>query len=81
MSEYMFGMTKIKPSRSKVKKMEKICREEGGDGYVEVNVKQGDCPGINNGYYQGWFVGPNLGAPFDQQLAKRVGDRVEKECK
>lgn len=80
MSEFMFSITRNKPTRATAKKMHRICREEGGFGFTEVNVKEGDAPGINNGRYQGWFCGPNRGTPFDQDLAKRVRERVEKEC-
>ena len=41
-----------------------------------VNVKAGECPGINGGRYQGWYVGPNYGAPFDARLAQRVDARL-----
>jgi hypothetical protein len=77
MSEYMWGITYEKPSRASAKKMDKICKEEGGYGYNEVNVKEGRSPGINNGRYQGWFCGPNMGDPFDGDLARRVDARVE----
>lgn len=78
MSEYMFGVMHNKPSRAKAKKMDRICREEGGYGLNEVNVKEGTHPGVNHGKYQGWFSGPNRGNPFDQKLATRVSDRIAK---
>lgn len=84
MSEYQFGVTYTKPSAKDAKRWDRICKAEGGTGYGEVNRKRGDCPGINNGKYQGWFTGPNYGDPFDQQLRERVlvavgwGDEVER---
>lgn len=80
MSEFMWGVTCSNPGRAKAKKMDRICREEGGYGFQEVNVKEGASPGINNGRYQGWFTGPNHGAPHDGDLARRVGDRIDSEC-
>lgn len=80
MSEYMWGNTYNKPTRAKAKKMDRICRDEGGYGLNEVNVKEGSTPGINNGLYQGWFCGPNRGTPFDQEMAQRVTERIAKEC-
>ncbi len=75
MGEYMFSIRYNRPSRKIAKRLDTICREEGGYGYTEVNVTDGDAIGINNGRYQGWFVGPNLGSPFDDDLAKRVKAR------
>ena len=80
MSEFMWGRITQKPSRAKAKKMDRICREEGGSGFDEVNVTAGFTPGINNGRYQGWFIGPNRGAPYDRDLAKRVSERIKREC-
>ena len=80
MSEFMWGITYKKPSRANAKKMDRICREEGGWGFDEVNVKEGTTPGINNGRYQGCFYGPNYGSPHDKDLARRVRQRIDKEC-
>ena len=80
MSEFMWGVTYKKPSRANAKKMDRICREEGGWGFDEVNVKDGATPGINNGRYQGHFYGPNYGSPHDGDLAKRVSERIKREC-
>mgnify|MGYP001145623081 CR=1 FL=1 len=77
MSEYCFGVTYDKPAKREAERWDRICKQEGGFGYTEVNRKEGDCIGINNGRYQGWFVGPNYGAPFDEQLAQRVFDRID----
>jgi len=78
--EFMWGVTTQKPSRAKAKKMDKICRDEGGYGLHEVNVEEGAAPGLNNGRYQGWFAGPNYGSPHNGDLARRVAERIEKEC-
>lgn len=79
MGEYFWGIRKIKPSRKAAKKMDQICKEEGGYGYTEINVKEGTTLGINNGQYQGWMSGPNRGSPFDSELAARVDARIIRE--
>ena len=76
MSEYMFGVTRENPGRREAHRWDRICREEGGYGYTELNVGEGETPGVNNGRYQGWFSGPNLGSPFDDRLRDRVMDRI-----
>jgi hypothetical protein len=75
---FLFGITNNKPSRETAKKMDQICREEGGICYVEVNIDQGATPDINNGRYQGWFVGRNHCTPFDNDLRDRVMSRCRK---
>ena len=80
MSEFMWGLIRQKPNRAKAKKMDRICREEGGSGFDEVNVTAGFTPGINNGRYQGWFIGPNHGEPYNRALARRVNERIKREC-
>lgn len=79
MSEYMWNVTGLKPSLIQAKKMDRICCDEGGYGYTEVNRRRGAAPGINNGQYQGWFSGPNLGSPFDEYLRSRVEERLRQE--
>jgi hypothetical protein len=76
MSEYMFGVTYTKPSRKDAKRFDRICRDEGGYGFTEVNVRADQSQGVNNGRYQGWFTGPNYGAPFDDHLRDRVLERA-----
>jgi hypothetical protein len=69
MSEYMFGVSRQKPTRKVAKRMESIARRHGAY-LVEATI-----PGTG---YQRWFVGPNLGHPFDRALSKAVyGDLVE----
>lgn len=77
MSEYMFGIIYDRPSKKDADRMDKICRKAGGYGFNEVNRREGDCPGINNGHYQGWFCGPNLGSPFDDRLRVDVLSQCE----
>lgn len=50
--------------------------ESNGATFVEVNVKKGAAPAINNGNYQAWFAGPNHGNPFDQRLAAKVESEI-----
>lgn len=68
MSEYMFGITKTEPSQKVYDQLDAICKEEGGFGFTWL-----DIPGNRIG----WFSGPNLGSPFDEDLARRVLTRCE----
>lgn len=79
MSVFQFGIQTIKPTRKQAKIMHKVCIDEGGYGYNEVNVKPNQRPEINHGQYQGWFSGPNLGNPFDRDLAQRVSETLNCE--
>lgn len=63
MSEYMFGVSRQKPTRKAAKKMEQIAKRAGAY-LVEATI-----PGTG---YQRWFVGPNLGNPFDQRMSNDV---------
>jgi hypothetical protein len=76
MCQYFFGVTTVKPTRKVAKQMNKICLEEGGYGFDEVNVKAGSAPNINHGNYQGWFCVHNMGNPFNQDIEKRILDKV-----
>ncbi len=69
MSEHMFGVTHAKVSARECNRRDRICREEGGHGYTQIKEAGGG--------WLGWFSGPNLGDPFDRDLAKRVTARVE----
>lgn len=71
MSEFMFGVTKNKPTRREAAKIATIARRHKAT-FVEVNVREDAAPGINNGRYQAWFAGPNYGSPFDQRMASAV---------
>lgn len=81
MSEYCFNLLFDKPSRNAAKTIDRICKDEGGWGFNELNVKEGEHPWCNSGRYQGWCVGPNRGSPFDQDLADRVSSRIAKEVR
>lgn len=72
---YMWGITTERPTRAEARRRREAAKAEGAT-YVEANVKAGECPGINGGRYQGWYVGPNYGAPFDARLAQRVDARL-----
>jgi hypothetical protein len=69
MSVYMFGVSRQKPTRKAAKKMEQIAKRHG------AYLVEATLPGTG---YQRWFVGPNLGHPFDQQLSKDVTDDLVK---
>lgn len=62
MSEYMFGVSRRKPSRKDAKKMERVA-ERHGCTFVEANLPEG---------YRRWFAAPNRGAPFDRQTENAV---------
>lgn len=70
MSEHMWGVTREKPSRATARRWDRICREAGGYGFVEVSD---GFPG-----YLGWFAGPNRGHPFDRHLEQRVAEAINK---
>ena len=76
MSEYFFGSVKQVPNRKTAKAWDQACKDCGGHGLIEWNVKVGDQPGVNNGHYQGNFIGPNRGAPYDHELAARVRAKI-----
>lgn len=67
MSEYMFGITRIRPTAQVAEQLDRICREEGGTGFQWCGQA---------GVKMGWFTGPNRGAPFDRNLRDRVLRRV-----
>jgi hypothetical protein len=70
MSEYIFGTTCKRHTKRNAKLLDRICKQEGGHGFVgPVNI-----PGNNT---HGWFTGPNLGSPFDSDLASRVQKAAE----
>lgn len=79
MSPYMINVTKTMPTREQAQRIGEICREEGGYGLVEANVKEGSDMGLKGGRYMGWMTGHNRGSPFDQDMAKRVRDRIDAE--
>lgn len=78
MGEYMFGVSYTKISRKEAKRRDRICIDEGGYGLTEVNIIDGETPGINNGRYQSWFSGPNREAPLNDRLRDRVMARIDR---
>jgi len=73
MSEYMFGVTHEKLSARECQRRSRICKAEGGYGYTQIDDSHGTAVG---GRWIGWFSAPNLGAPFDKALARRVLERI-----
>jgi len=69
MSEYMFGVSRQKPTRKAAKKMEQIAKRHG------AYLVEGTFPGDG---YKRWFAGPNLGHPFDRAMSKAVHDDLVK---
>lgn len=63
MSEYMFGVSRSKPSRRNAARMNRIAKRHGAY-LVEATI-----PGTG---YQRWFCGPNRGFPFDAAMASAV---------
>lgn len=63
MSEYMFGVTRRKPTRDHAKIIERIAEAHGAT-WIEAEL-----PGTG---YQAWFAGPNRGEPFDRRLSAAV---------
>ena len=77
MSEFLFGLSKVRLTRQQARQIRTICEDEGNNcGLVEVNIRPGFTPGVNNGQYQRWFAADNLGCPFDGDLQRRVMTRV-----
>lgn len=62
MSEYMFGVIREKLSARECQRRDRICREEGGYGYSQIDDSHGTAV---DGRWLGWFSGPNQGEPFD----------------
>ena len=75
MSEYMFGVTHGKVSRAESARRDRICQDEGGYGYTQMDQSHGTAHG---GRWIGWYSGPNRGEPFDRDLAARVRARAER---
>lgn len=63
MSEFMFGVSRAKPTRAEASRMERIAKKHGAY-LVEANV-----PGTG---YQRWFCTQNLGEPFNSRTARAV---------
>lgn len=63
MSEYMFGITRKRMTLRERKQANEIAKRHG------ASFIAADIPGNET---KGWFVGPNLGEPFDRQLRDAV---------
>jgi len=72
-SPHFFGITKDKPSRKDAQAWNAQAQKNGGH-FVEVNLKTGSAPGINNGRYQGWFEIENFGSPHNERRANEIKD-------
>ena len=68
MSEYHFGVSHVPCSEEEAEVRDKVCKEEGGMGYTYITDP--------SGRWTGWFVGRNLGYPFDNDLRDRVLSRL-----
>jgi hypothetical protein len=67
-SEFLFGVMKVRPTRVQARALVRIARRH------YVMFIEADMAGIG---YQCWFAAPrSYGAPFDDQLASRVADDV-----
>lgn len=69
MSEYMFGVSHVRPSRKVARRMRAIAKRHG------AYLVECDLPGTG---YQRWFAGPNCGNPFDQAMSRAVYDDMRK---
>lgn len=71
--EFMWGVIthagKRQISAAECKRMDAACKAEGGTGFVYYYDRA-------EHRWRGWFTGPNRGNPFDQNLARAVGDRL-----
>lgn len=70
MSQFMFGVSRHRVSKSVERKLETIAKRHGAELVVCV------LPGTG---YQRWFTGPNYGAPFDGALSSAVYADIERE--
>lgn len=77
MQEYFFGTSTARISRAKAKKYAAAARAEGAE-MTEINVKEGQTPGINGGRYQRWMSCRNRGSPFDRETELAVLARLAK---
>ena len=64
MSEYMFGVTHSKLTKTEGRRRDKIARQHGGNFVGPVNI-----PGNSA---TGWFAVPNNGEPLNGGTAKTI---------
>jgi hypothetical protein len=69
MSEFMFCPTQKRYGARVARRLDEICKAEGGHGFTSYSA-----PGAIS---RGWFTGRNYGEPFNSALAKRVMAAVE----
>ena len=65
MSEFMFGVSRKKPTRRDAQHMKHVAKKHG------ARLVEAVLPGTG---YQRWFTAPNLGDPFDHQRAAAIYD-------
>lgn len=69
MSEFMFGVSRLKYTATEARALKRIAKENGA-AWVSVS-------GAQFGGTQSWFAARNLGEPFDSNRAKAVADAIE----
>lgn len=71
MSEHMYGVSRTRITRAQADKLERIAKRH------DSTLVEAIIPGIG---YQRWFAGPNLGFPFDRDVAAAVAREIAEEC-
>lgn len=69
MSQHMYGVSRVRPTRAAAKRMQSIAARHESD-LVEATL-----PGTG---YQRWFTGPNMGHPFDAAMSRAVADDLRR---
>lgn len=64
MSEYIFGLTKEVITEKEGKRRDEIAQKFGATFVGPISFPDGTT--------RGWFVGPNRGHPFDNDLRRNV---------
>ncbi len=70
MSEFMFGVSRTKPTRAIAKKLRAIAKRHGA--YLVEMVDPGSG-------YKRWFAARNMGHPFDSNRATAVAADINRE--
>lgn len=76
MDEYQFAVSSVKISRKEAARRAAIAKKHDAE-FVEVNVRENDTRGINNGRYQSWFSCDNCGEPFNTSTRLAVMKEIE----
>ena len=71
MSEFHFAVTRKPVAARLAAKRDRIARRVGGPRCGYVTTKQPDGP-------HSWGYAPNLGAPFDRAIARKIEDAWKK---